>query len=49
MAFACAQGGIRCSRQLSWLNSKVSVDEGCLLFGQPHLAHAAFAEQMQKL
>ena len=29
MAFACAQGGIRCSRQLSWLNSKVSADEGC--------------------
>ena len=26
MAFACAQGGIRCSFQLSWLNSKVSAD-----------------------
>src|SRR5580658_6597590 len=26
MAFACAQGGIRCSCQLSWLNSKVSAD-----------------------
>ena len=25
-AFACAQGGIRCSLQLSWLNSKVSAD-----------------------
>jgi hypothetical protein len=29
MAFACAQGGIRCSRQLSRSNSKVSADEGC--------------------
>jgi len=26
MAFACAQGGIRCSLQLSWLKSKVSAD-----------------------
>jgi hypothetical protein len=32
MSFACAQGGIRCSFQLSWLNSKVSADvmQGCL-------------------
>ena len=27
MAFACVQGGIRCSFQLSWLNSKVSADD----------------------
>ena len=26
MVFACAQGGIRCSFQLSWSNSKVSAD-----------------------
>jgi hypothetical protein len=26
MSFACVQGGIRCSRKPSWLNSKVSAD-----------------------
>jgi hypothetical protein len=32
MAFTCVQGGIRCSFQLSWLNSKVSADITARMF-----------------
>jgi hypothetical protein len=39
MAVACVQGGIRCSRQLSWLNSKVSADDEPRLFSSAEPFH----------
>ena len=39
MAFASAQGGIRCSRQLSWLKSKVSADDTARLLASAEPFH----------